>query len=87
LSGGRAKASLRDCAAISAGSSQEGHEAPAKRSNMIITIRGGVREGLKPELGAAIDNFGGSKVSGHSLHVIGGTWEELAKEMQGGNDG
>ena len=54
---------------------------------MIITIRGSVREGLKLELGAAIGNFGGSKVSGHSLQVLGGTWEELVKEMQGGNDG
>ncbi len=56
-----AKASLRECAAISAGSSQEGHGAPAKRSNMIITIRGSVREGLKLELGA--QGFGRERYS------------------------
>ena len=83
MSGGGPKARLRDCAAISAGSSQEGHEAPEKRSNMIISIRGSDREGLKLERGAAIGNFWGSKVSGHSLQVLGGTWEELATEMRG----
>lgn len=83
LSGEGLKARVRDCAAMSAGNSQEWHEAPAKRSNIIMAIRGSEREGLELEGGAAIVNFGGSEGGGRSLQVLGGTWEELAKEMRG----
>lgn len=53
----------------------------------MVGITGSEQGGQKAEGGCRNINLGGRKVDGRGLHVLGGTWEELEKEIKGGNDG
>ena len=53
----------------------------------MVGITGSEQGGQKAERGCRNINSGGRKVDGRGLHVLGGTWEELEKEIKGGNDG